>query len=444
MARLDVDSSIDIWSLGCVFSEAASWVVSGIAGLQRYRFQREEETKCLRDFKDGNSFHNGERILKAVESMHINLREDIRSSDHVTDAVWNTMVEEMLDVSDRPNTRQLLKKSGRILRDAEEKLNSAMSHSSFMAPREAAPAFNRSSSFALRPRTPPERPTILEEGLTLTPHYGHNKRWISEGHIRRSPQSVPNRPARATTYDETKMVDEREENMLPKLKGGSSIHTRRHSKVLGCEPSRCGEMLCTAQQKRCVEESYDASRYGQPSVVATTPRSDRPKASSKGIASSSKSYSRPRTVTPPDVNSRHITDENSQYSHDYGPTVRNSSSSSLSSPTVRPSTTPNGGSSDIFPPIASEGKDRAVRSHYPSRQAFQHKMGVKRDIFPSIPSIEQPISQPLPFLSVADAQQQKAEKKVHGTDSWFTGSRLDVQLRSRDHVRKRFYILDLY
>lgn len=302
-ARLDVEPSIDIWSLGCVFSEAAVWVVSGMDGLQRYRLQREEETKCLGDFKDGDCFHNGEDTLNAVESMHISLREDTRSSDHVTDAVWNSMIKEMLEMSDRPSTKQLLLKSRRILRDAEAKLSSAIT---------------RSSPSALRPRTPPEPPTPLEVALNHTPQHGHSTRWIPRSHSQRSPQFVPNGPAPATTYDETTTADESNKNMLPKLVDSSTTHARRYNEASGyIEPWRYDGTLSTAQQKRRAEGGYNDFHYSQPSPDTTNSRSDRSEAYSKAISSLSPSYSPTETTTAPDVNSRHIAKKDNQYSHDY-------------------------------------------------------------------------------------------------------------------------------
>ncbi|KAL9122286.1 MAG: hypothetical protein Q9187_001163, partial [Circinaria calcarea] len=216
-ARLDVYPSVDIWSLGCVFSEAAVWVVSGMEGLQRYRLQRDVETKCFADFKDGNCFHNGEDTLKAVESMHVSLREDIRHSDHVTNEVWNIMIKEMLEFEahHRPNTKQLLRKSKRILDEAEKMLSPANSYLPLKNLRkgeanlDTESTLNRNNLLILRPRSPPEPPTTPEETLphtpeeTLppTPQDRDYERWIPESHIQGSHQPVLNQPLGAMTYD---------------------------------------------------------------------------------------------------------------------------------------------------------------------------------------------------------------------------------------------------
>lgn len=106
-----------------MYSEAATWVIYGKVGLNEYRRQRKAETDRIRDFKDGDSFHNGERVLETVENLHSRLPEDKRTSDHVTPEVLKMMVEEMLGYFDgRPDAKALWRKCQRIVQKAEDKL----------------------------------------------------------------------------------------------------------------------------------------------------------------------------------------------------------------------------------------------------------------------------------------------------------------------------------
>jgi hypothetical protein len=115
----------DIWSLGCIYSEVAVWVVRGQDGLEEYRKRRQDETKQIHNFKDGGCFHDGQKVLQSVDRVHEEVFDNVRISDHVTKSVVKKMIADMLDEVDiRPNTMQLWKRSQRILRDAEKDLKS--------------------------------------------------------------------------------------------------------------------------------------------------------------------------------------------------------------------------------------------------------------------------------------------------------------------------------
>lgn len=122
-SSLVVKQAVDIWSLGCVLSEVVVWLVHDKHRLETYRHEREYETKQLFEFKDGRAFHDSQKVLQSVGSMHEKVLENVRKSDHVTRSVVKKMIAEMLDdVDGRPNTKQLWYKSRNILRDAEKKL----------------------------------------------------------------------------------------------------------------------------------------------------------------------------------------------------------------------------------------------------------------------------------------------------------------------------------
>jgi hypothetical protein len=123
LSELEVKQSVDIWSLGCVYSEAARWVAGGCNGLKEYRAERKAETNAIRGFRDGDCFHNGEKALKAVHMSHRKTRECLRWQDCITEQVIDTMIKPMLEVDDRPTAMQVWRTSQRIFSEAEERLD---------------------------------------------------------------------------------------------------------------------------------------------------------------------------------------------------------------------------------------------------------------------------------------------------------------------------------
>lgn len=119
---VNITQKVDIWSIGAVFSEAAVWVVDGYEALEQYRQLRQEATKAIPGFEDGNCFHDGEQMLEIVRTQHRNLEECLRSHDTITSAVL-AMIEDMLvDANSRPNANHFWKRSQRILKNAWDKL----------------------------------------------------------------------------------------------------------------------------------------------------------------------------------------------------------------------------------------------------------------------------------------------------------------------------------
>ncbi|KAL1619885.1 hypothetical protein SLS54_006484 [Diplodia seriata] len=149
-ASLRVTKSVDIWSLGCVYSEAATWLVLGKEGLQKYRADRKEETDKIPNHKDDASFHNGEKMLSSVERTHHHIVERKRRTDHITRAVLLNMVQEMLgEESARPTAKQLWVKSQMILRQAKDARQSSMWSSS-----NGSPSSSRTPTLKDAPQEP--------------------------------------------------------------------------------------------------------------------------------------------------------------------------------------------------------------------------------------------------------------------------------------------------
>jgi hypothetical protein len=83
----------EIWSLGCLFSEAATWLVFGHDGLLTYR------QNLLAANKGIPSFHDGEGVLVAINAQHKQLLQSIRDEDYITKNVVDHIIKRMLEVS---------------------------------------------------------------------------------------------------------------------------------------------------------------------------------------------------------------------------------------------------------------------------------------------------------------------------------------------------------
>jgi hypothetical protein len=112
----------DIWSLGCIFSEAAMWIADGYKGVVEYRRQRMAETDRIL-FKCSDGFHDGERVLQSVLDCHRDIEDRLRRSDYITKDVLDAMVDEMLWEEDRPNAKALIRKADVVLSKARNKLS---------------------------------------------------------------------------------------------------------------------------------------------------------------------------------------------------------------------------------------------------------------------------------------------------------------------------------
>ena len=107
-----VSQAIDIWSLGCVFSVAATWVVLGHKGVREFdRLRRraieniinEQQNRRSSQGSDhdltttqGDRFHDGIDVLPEVTSWHDFLRSSARRSDIITNQVLNLVDGKML------------------------------------------------------------------------------------------------------------------------------------------------------------------------------------------------------------------------------------------------------------------------------------------------------------------------------------------------------------
>ena len=96
---IHVKQDVDIWSLGCVFSEVATWVVCNWKNVLEYRNQRRYETELHGRFRTGDyCFHDGQDgLLKCVDHNHHELdTRHVQAHDYVTTHVLKLVKDDML------------------------------------------------------------------------------------------------------------------------------------------------------------------------------------------------------------------------------------------------------------------------------------------------------------------------------------------------------------
>ncbi|KAL1880072.1 hypothetical protein Daus18300_001435 [Diaporthe australafricana] len=131
-----VSQRFDIWSLGCVFSEAATWVALGHRGINLFQLVRKSgqlsndinaspgnslETGSSTSDIDDNSlmgvqgldrFHDGSKMSSTVKDWHTHVRQALRRCDPVTERVLEVVENNMLqaDPKDRGSAFEVAEK----------------------------------------------------------------------------------------------------------------------------------------------------------------------------------------------------------------------------------------------------------------------------------------------------------------------------------------------
>ncbi|KAJ4227921.1 hypothetical protein NW759_004011 [Fusarium solani] len=119
--RTHITPKVDIWSLGCVMSEAAIWIKCGRQGLENYRNRRIAETRSLPRFDQaghGGCFHDGAQALSTVRTTHDWIRSYF-PEDTVTLQVLDMIETSMLvPQGDRQDAQMLCERLAKITQAA--------------------------------------------------------------------------------------------------------------------------------------------------------------------------------------------------------------------------------------------------------------------------------------------------------------------------------------
>lgn len=102
---MDILQKGDVWALGCVLSEAATWLVLGTEGVRRYRMIRGHQSERKRD-----DFHDGYKVKRVVTEWHHYLRSACRHSDPYTRRVLDIVDNSMLVEHDRRSDSKMISK----------------------------------------------------------------------------------------------------------------------------------------------------------------------------------------------------------------------------------------------------------------------------------------------------------------------------------------------
>ncbi|KAL8996225.1 MAG: hypothetical protein Q9169_004203 [Polycauliona sp. 2 TL-2023] len=184
MARepLAVEQSIDVWSLGCVLSETATWVAGHWDYVEEYRNQRRIEIKKMGNFRENDDFfHNGgDHLLETVGTCHELLVGQVRTCDYVTKEVIKMIDNGMLQPSKlnaRCNAKDLVKLADTIIKGAKKNLEQTAGCFTL--------AGSASQDVSLRPRIEevliPPKPAVLNFDPPAQPQFTRRLPSVRDG-----------------------------------------------------------------------------------------------------------------------------------------------------------------------------------------------------------------------------------------------------------------------
>ena len=166
--NVQVRPDVDIWSLGCVFSEAAVWSRYGWNRVLEYRCQRQEEVKQETGVDGEHLFHDGRDVLRTVQGIHEQIIKRPRSIDHVTVEILHFLNDNMLLTEDDPRStaQQVYHRSKSIINKIREKHSMPTTN---VPPRKYEEAKSIIDPDG-RPMTPPSVPPGYVSGSAANSH----------------------------------------------------------------------------------------------------------------------------------------------------------------------------------------------------------------------------------------------------------------------------------
>lgn len=166
--HVQVRSEVDVWSLGCVFSEAAVWSCYGWNQVLEYRYRRQEEVKRTLGGDGEHLFHDGHDVLKTVQDIHEQIIGSPRSIDHVIVEVLRFLNDNMLLTEDEPRStaQQVYHRSKSIINKIREKHSVPATKAPYRKDEEAKSVNDPEE----RPMTPPSVPPGYVSGFAASSH----------------------------------------------------------------------------------------------------------------------------------------------------------------------------------------------------------------------------------------------------------------------------------
>ena len=173
-ATLKIHQEVDIWSLGCIFSEAVRWLPLRHRGVVDYTEERKAEINAILAFDGVDCFHDGQKVLGAVHKSNEIARQSLLRRDFITDKVIEMIDDMLAPAGDRPNTHFLWKKQLRILERARQNLASQLisQESNIYFPPRLVPEPHHThpvQGLSTSPRMPPVLPLDFRQEIAIRP-----------------------------------------------------------------------------------------------------------------------------------------------------------------------------------------------------------------------------------------------------------------------------------
>ena len=158
---LQVKPEVDIWSIGCVFSEAAVWARYGWKRVLEYRRQRQVEGKRILQLDGEHVFHDGHDVLEVVQETHEHIKKKARDIDRATVEILPLLNDMLLNEEEpRLNAKQVLHKSRRVIKAVRAEFEVPSTKNNARSDDDYGHCSNED-----RPKTPPSLPP----GYTRSP-----------------------------------------------------------------------------------------------------------------------------------------------------------------------------------------------------------------------------------------------------------------------------------
>ena len=153
---VQVRSNVDIWSMGCVLSEAAVWSRFAWNRVHEYQLERKEEVKRRLDINGEHLFHDGRDLLAAVQDMHELIIKNPRTINSITVEILRLLRDDMLLNEDevRSSAKQVFQKPRRIIKAARKKFEISTAEVSLTDDKNDGNANDQDE----RPMSPPDVP----------------------------------------------------------------------------------------------------------------------------------------------------------------------------------------------------------------------------------------------------------------------------------------------
>ncbi|KAL8751864.1 MAG: hypothetical protein Q9199_006136 [Rusavskia elegans] len=155
---LQITTAVDIWSLGCVFSEVAVWAQYGWSRVKEYRRKRsrEIEGKTRGDIKGEQIFHWDNNILNTVQEAHQAILGNTSTSHLVVREIVEQLIHHMLQYGQRPHANFIFIKAKRIIKERADQFQIYLDRPNWSIDADNTGAAELGNSTMDPPQLPPD------------------------------------------------------------------------------------------------------------------------------------------------------------------------------------------------------------------------------------------------------------------------------------------------